>query len=305
MTAKNTDKLQQISITALTVCAVLLSCCGLHEHNAEQLPYSDKSISLSAENVFDIDSFTNAVDEFDWVSYDNKPCLTANMFANECRVFISDINSDNNPEILLTDIYSPREANYTEVFSFTDGSLKSDGGFWGYVFSENEKTQIYQNSANESVFISDTETTHGGKTIRTVSEVTVTGFDETLKFITVFSDNNSEAECYQCDIEAEITRDFLDGGFDAEKFIRLTKEEYDRELSAYTDSLTEQYEASSSDCGFLSIGNYPPSEMMSDPHFDYTYHIEHKDEPYSIETANQKTADSIKQKLSLLYKNKS
>jgi hypothetical protein len=103
---------------------------------------------------FDSDTLFSAIDSFDWVSEDNKPCLTSNMFANECKVFVTDINNDNVPEILLTDVYSPREASYTEVFGLSGNELSSMGGFWGYVFNENGPTNIYENSSGETVFIS-------------------------------------------------------------------------------------------------------------------------------------------------------
>lgn len=41
--------------------------------------------------------------------------------------------------------------------------------------------------------------------------------------------------------------------------------------------------------------------MMGNPNFDYQYYIEHKDEPQSIDNANQTIANSIKQNILLWY----
>ena len=69
--------------------------------------------------------YSEAIKEFDWVSYDEKPFLYKNIFAHECKVFVCDIDNDEIPEIMLTEIYSPREANATEILKFENDKYTS------------------------------------------------------------------------------------------------------------------------------------------------------------------------------------
>lgn len=61
------------------------------------------------------------------------------------------------------------------------------------------------------------------------------------------------------------------------------------------DNIQERYGLS------LSARNYPTGEMMGNPNFDYQYYIEHKDEPQSIDNANQTIANSIKQNSRVIF----
>lgn len=291
-------------IMCILVAAVFIFAgCDSQEVKKDTPSHSAESNILTNETEFFFYELFTAIDSFDWVSSENKPCLTPNMFANECKIFVADLNKDNMPEILLTDVYSPREASYTEVFGLLNDELKSMGGFWGYVFNGNEPIEIYENSLGEMVFISYIETSHGGNTIRFTTEVNLIDYSQKTKSIEILNNNDNLAKLiyYWCDANIELSRKFLDGEFLATDYLESTNEEYDLLFSSYTASLSKQYEIVSYNCGSLSVGNYPTGEMMGNPNFDYQYYIEHKDEPQSIDNANQTIANSIKQNILLWY----
>jgi len=176
---------QHLKIAGVIICAVILTACGNKE-----------------------ESYLASVREFSWVSSENKPFLSENIFANECKMSVSDINADGIPEVILTDFYSPSEANAAEVFSW-DGELSLSGGFWGSEFSESGSIPVYETADGRRVIVTSVGSEHGEM------------------------------------------------------------------------------------CGTVSIGNLPTMEMLSQPDFDAEDHIKHKDEPQSIEKADEKAADSI------------
>ncbi|MEG0899703.1 MAG: hypothetical protein RSF40_08355, partial [Oscillospiraceae bacterium] len=126
---------------------------------------------------------------FDWVSSDNKPLLYENMFANEYRIFLTDINNDLIPEILLTEIYSPHEATYTEVFSSKDKKLVSIGGFWGDAFLENDNVIVYKNQENKKVILTIVHSSHGGDTNEILLEINIEDLTTQIKGIIIYDYN--------------------------------------------------------------------------------------------------------------------
>ncbi len=255
---------QHLKIAGIIICAAILTSCG----NKEE-PY------------------LASVRNFSWVSSENKPFLSENIFANECKMSVSDINADGIPEVILTDFYSPSEANAAEVFSW-DGELSSSGGFWGSEFSESGSIPVYETADGRRVIVTSVESEHGGMRGTIYSETDISDYSSTVVCAVSSSDSSGY---YWINSSDGIDRDFIDDGF--RKCGEISKADFDERYGEYMASLKKLYDAEIISCGTVSIGNLPTMEMLSQPDFDADDHIKHKDEPQSIEKADEKASDSI------------
>ena len=245
------------------------------------------SCSASAQADPKKEEYLASVKKFSWVSSENKPFLSENIFANECKMSVSDLNADGIPEIILTDYYSPSEANAAEVFSW-DGELSSSGGFWGSEFSESGRIPVYETADGRRVIVTTVESEHGGMRGKIYSETDISDYSSTV----ICSVSSSDiSKYYWINSSDRIDRDFIDDGF--RKYDGISKADFDERYGEYMASLKKLYDAEIISCGTVSIGNLPTMEMLSQPGFDADDHIKHKDEPQSIEKSDEKAADSI------------
>lgn len=245
------------------------------------------SCSASAQSDPKKEEYLASVRKFSWVSPENKPFLSENIFANECKMSVSDLNADGIPEIILTDYYSPSEANAAEVFSW-DGELSSSGGFWGSEFSESGRIPVYETADGRRVIVTTVESEHGGMRGKIYSETDISDYSSTV----ICSVSSSDiSKYYWINSSDRIDRDFIDDGF--RKYDGISKANFDERYGEYMASLKKLYDADIFSCGTVSIGNLPTMEMLSQPGFDADDYIKHKDEPQSIEKSDEKAADSI------------
>lgn len=245
------------------------------------------SCSASAQADPKKEEYLASIRKFSWVSPENKPFLSENIFANECKMSVSDLNADGIPEIILTDYYSPSEANAAEVFSW-DGELSSSGGFWGSEFSESGRIPVYETADGRRVIVTTVESEHGGMRGKIYSETDISDYSSTV----ICSVSSSDiSKYYWINSSDRIDRDFIDDGF--RKYDGISKANFDERYGEYMASLKKLYDADIFSCGTVSIGNLPTMEMLSQPGFDADDYIKHKDEPQSIEKSDEKAADSI------------
>ena len=128
---------------------------------------SNPPSSTTPQPENDYDNYTQtiyeAIGSFDWLSISNKPFLGDEMErAAEIDIHISDINSDNVPDIILSSVYDTGEMSSNEIFTFVGGEIQSIGGFYG-ALSDTEGTHnadtksgtinLYKNKAGERLFI--------------------------------------------------------------------------------------------------------------------------------------------------------
>ncbi|MGN0688901.1 MAG: membrane lipoprotein lipid attachment site-containing protein [Oscillospiraceae bacterium] len=237
---------------------------------------------------------TDAVKEFNWSSYDEKPFLYENIFAHECRVFVCDIDEDKIPEILLTEIYSPREANATEILKFENGEYVSAYGFWGNCYSAENDMMLYENPEKENILIFTTSSYHGGTENTVVSEVNVSSFSYKVLYGKTTYDNGKEKN-FWINEDAEISRDFIDSGFSGYK--ETDKKDFEIFLNEYNDTLTPKHKISVYDCGLLSLENLPTSDMLIDEDFNYNEYMKNKDSSESIKKSNEIISEKIISKI--------
>ncbi len=237
---------------------------------------------------------TDAVKEFNWSSYDEKPFLYENIFSHECRVFVCDIDEDKIPEILLTEIYSPREANATEILKFENGEYVSACGFWGNFYNDEKNISLYENQNKEKVLISKTSSYHGGMKNTLISEVNVSSFSYKVLYGKTDYDSGEE-KYFIINEEKGITRDFIDSGFSG--CIETDKENFCSFLIGYENSLTFIKEIPFYDCGFLSLENLPTSDMLIDEDFNYNEYMKNKDSSESIKKSNEIISEKIISKI--------
>lgn len=129
----------------LIVIVLFSSCTKQFSETAENTTIPETSVLSKVDKS----EYFEAIKKFNWASYDEKPFLYENIFAHECKVFVCDIDEDEIPEIMLTEIYSPREADATEILKFENGEYVSY--IDGYVkFSDD-----YLNPAIKSVDIGE------------------------------------------------------------------------------------------------------------------------------------------------------
>ncbi len=234
--------------------------------------------------------YSEAIKKFNWVSYDEKPFLYKNIFAHECKVFVCDIDNDEIPEIMLTEIYSPREANATEILKFENDKYTSAYGFWGKCYSEENNISVYKNQNNDEIVISKTSSYHGGVKNTVVSEINISSFSYKVLYGKTEYDNGNE-KYFIINEEKEITRDFIDGGFSG--CDESEKSDFEAFIKEYENSLDLIREIPVYDCGFLSLENLPTSNMLSDESFDYEKYMENKDSPENRKKSNDKISEEI------------
>lgn len=192
----------------LIVIVLFSSCTKQFSETAENTTIPETSVLSKVDKS----EYFEAIKKFNWASYDEKPFLYENIFAHECKVFVCDIDEDEIPEIMLTEIYSPREADATEILKFENGEYVSAYSFWGNCYSDEENISFYENQNKDKVMISKTSSYHGGVRNTVVSEINISTFSYKVLYGKTEYDNGSE-KYFVINEEKEITRDFIDGGF--------------------------------------------------------------------------------------------
>ena len=276
-------------IIILTAIFILTSCSATMSNENPQAA-SSSAESQTTHKSEQTDNFKNAVNNFNWVSYDNKPFMFKNIFANTCKISICDIDNDTNVEIILTDAYASNEASAIEVFKIINGALISVGGYWGQALDNQTAINIFENSKGENVFLTQIRSEHGGTENTFIAEVNADNYSMNVISAKVTTDNDTCYYLFNKEVR-DINRSFFDGNF-VSYATNMDYNEYNTIFEKYKKELKNRYSAVIYDSGTVNLGNFPSANEIQSDNFNMDEYMKHKDDPEMIDKTN-KTVSKI------------
>lgn len=243
-----------------------------------------------------------AIEEFDWLFYENKPFLAKNAPGSYASIVIIDINNDGIKEIVITAGYPPRAIPASEVFSIVNGRLQSIGGFLGYLGATDESNSNDENNNSVKLVHKDnaasilqwTHSSYSGISCKALTIVDVT----TLQYKPVvactepyMNDRRPQtSEYYQISRHENCPTDFLETTIYSQSFddVELITEEQFNEL-------VSEFQEKADSISFEHVMDYNLSHM---PDFDLTPEETEEalllvDDPDAIKSTNSRIAELV------------